>query len=208
VSGEQSLDVIWYLLALVLVGSALMNHRISLRHGLGMVLVWVGLFAIAAWGYSNRDALWERIEKPLNSVRNGVGTSSETPVTVEGAARPTVRIPAGEGGHYWVEAQINGRPARFLIDSGATMTVLSRPLATASGLNIRADETGARLRTATGDITAHRSSIPSFAIGSIRVSDLPVLVLDTPGETNVIGMDILSKLNSWRVENGVMVLEQ
>jgi aspartyl protease family protein len=37
--------------------------------------------------------------------------------------------------------------------------------------------------------------------------DLPVVVADAFGDSNVIGMNFLSEMKSWRVENGEMILE-
>lgn len=37
-------------------------------------------------------------------------------------------------GHFWARGEINGTPARFLIDSGATITALSDDVAREAGL--------------------------------------------------------------------------
>lgn len=207
----DSLSILWYLLALVLVGSALMNHRISLRSGFGMMLVWIGIFAALAIVYTQRDAIWRMIEWPLqssNAIDDAATENASSAISVPGAARPTVRVPLGRGGHYWIDATINGSTASFLIDSGATVTVVSKAFALSSGLNI--DNTGpvVRLQTATGEATAHRARVARLALGSIALNDVDVLVMDTASDTNVIGMNILSQLHGWRVENGVMILER
>ena len=50
----QGADMLWYLMALVLVGSALLSRRFSLRGALGMALGWVAIFAFVLLLYSNR----------------------------------------------------------------------------------------------------------------------------------------------------------
>ena len=46
----------------------------------------------------------------------------------------------------------------------------------------------------------------TLAIGPIRASDLPVVVSPAFGDVNVIGMNMLSRLKSWGVQDGEMVL--
>ena len=134
-----------------------------------------------------------------------VGNAPPTlpPVRAEGQA---IRIPVARDGHYWVEAAINGTPARFLIDSGATITALSEPTARAAGLNYDVGAPGVVMTTANGKVEARRSSIATLAIGPVIASDLPVVVSPAFGEINVIGMNMLSRLKSWGVQDGEMVL--
>jgi aspartyl protease family protein len=62
------------------------------------------------------------------------------------------------------------------------------------------------MMTANGKIDAKRSSISTLAIGPIRASDLPIVISPAFGEVNVIGMNLLSRLKSWGVQDGEMVL--
>ena len=119
----------------------------------------------------------------------------------------TVTIPVNEDGHYWVDALVNGKPVHFLIDSGATVTALSQ--GTADSLNVLMDAAGGDvvMMTANGEITARRSMIGEMALGPIRAHDLPVVVSPAFGSENVLGMNFLGKLKSWRVQGGNMVLE-
>ncbi|WP_256960022.1 TIGR02281 family clan AA aspartic protease [Sphingobium sp. Z007] len=94
--------------------------------------------------------------------RSAVGTAQGR---TEGQA---LRIPVAPDGHYWVEATINGTSARFLIDSGATVTALSENTARAAGLNYDVGEPGVIMTTANGKVTAKRSSIATLAIVPFR----------------------------------------
>jgi aspartyl protease family protein len=117
-----------------------------------------------------------------------------------------VRIPVAPDGHYWVEGMVNGMSARFLIDSGATITALSENTARATGLNIDMNAPAIPLNTANGKIDARRASISTLTVGPLRANDVEVVVSPALGDVNVIGMNMLSRLKSWSVENGEMVL--
>lgn len=45
--GDQIVSLIWFGLATVLVGSALVARRLSLKRTIWLALAWVGVFAVA-----------------------------------------------------------------------------------------------------------------------------------------------------------------
>jgi aspartyl protease family protein len=198
VTGVQSAEIIWLLLAMVLVGSALLSRRWSLTGALSMVLWWIAIFVIALGIFSYRGEIGGVADRVKSEV------TGEAQQRVEGSA---LRVVKSLDGHFWVEGQVNGHSMRFLIDSGASITALSEASAMAAGLNIDQSGFPMLLTTANGTIEARRANIATLQIGPLRASDLPIVVSSAFGEVNVLGMNFLSKLKSWRVEGDEMVLE-
>ncbi len=203
---DQAASTIWYILAMVLVGSALLSRRLPMGAMLRMALIWVAIFILLLGLFT----LAERSGFFRNQFGSDNGTAMEQggpahvpPARSEGQS---LHIPVAPDGHYWVEGSLNGTKARFLIDSGATFTALSEETARAAGLNFTLGEPGVIMSTANGDVEARRSSVATLAIGPIQTSDLDVVVSPAFGEVNVIGMNLLSRLDSWGVRNGQMVL--
>lgn len=203
---DQAASTLWYVLALVLVGSALIGRRMAWGSLLRMALLWVAIFAgllgLLKFAQSQGYLTGRWAEE------GAVVAPDEAPAALPKARTEgqALRIPVAPDGHYWVEATINGTTARFLIDSGATVTALSENTARAAGLNYDVGEPDVIMTTANGKVTAKRSSIATLAIGPISASDLPVVVSPAFGEVNVIGMNMLSRLKSWGVQDGAMVL--
>ena len=94
----------------------------------------------------------------------------------------------------------------MLIDSGATVTALSTDTADAAGLEVKNPMVPIVLNTANGQITAQTATIEELRLGDIVARDLSVVVSPAFGDTDVLGMNFLSRLKSWRVEEGVLVL--
>ena len=117
-----------------------------------------------------------------------------------------LRIPLSRDGHFWVRARINGVERRLLIDSGATITALSVDTAEAAGLVPEKSPFPVILRTANGAVAAQTSRIATLRIGNFVARHLPVVVSPSFGDTEVIGMNFLSKLKSWRVEGNTLIL--
>lgn len=203
---DQAASTIWYILAIVLVASALISRRLAWGSMVRMALLWVAIFVglLGLFKFAqNQGMLTGRWAE-----QGGIGASGDAPASLPSARAEgqALRIPVAPDGHYWVEATINGTPARFLIDSGATVTALSENTARAAGLNYDVGAPGIVMTTANGKVEAKRTSIATLAIGPISASDLAVVVSPTFGEVNVIGMNMLSRLKSWGVQDGDMVL--
>jgi aspartyl protease family protein len=112
---------------------------------------------------------------------------------------------AGDG-HFWVTGRVGGGRVRFLVDTGATITTLSAPAAEQAGLEADPDAPAIMLTTANGMTRAERTTIPEMRIGTVVVRNLGAVIAPGIGDTNVLGMNFLSKLASWRVEGDVLVL--
>lgn len=116
------------------------------------------------------------------------------------------RIAMHGDGHFWLRATINGEPRRFLVDTGATLTAISEETALAAQVPQRAFPQTLRMRTANGTVSAELVTIGELRFGNIVARDLDAVVAPGLGETNVIGMNFLSRLASWRVEGRTLVL--
>lgn len=116
------------------------------------------------------------------------------------------RIEMSNDGHFWLEASINGQTRRFLVDTGATLTALSQSTAEAAQVPVQPLRQSVLMRTANGTVTAELARIGELRFGNVIARDLDAVIAPGLGETNVIGMNLLSRLASWRVEGRTLVL--
>ena len=119
----------------------------------------------------------------------------------------TTRIPLSGDGHYWVSARVNGQERRFLVDTGATLTAISPETARAAGIEPGAMDRAIVLKTANGEVAARTASIAELRFGNIEARDLDAVIAPGIGDTNVIGMNLLSRLASWKVEGKTLILQ-
>lgn len=117
-----------------------------------------------------------------------------------------VRIAMASDGHFWARVAINGQERRLLVDSGATITALSAETAAQVGVEAGAGLMPIILRTANGTVQAQTGTIESLRLGAIEARALKVVISPALGKVDVLGMNFLSQLASWRVERRTLVL--
>ena len=140
-----------------------------------------------------------------------MSSSSDVALTWAGmqkqeVAGDTTRIPLSPDGHFWINAQVNGEPRRFLVDTGATLTAISSNTAVSAGIEPGPMDRSLILQTANGAVAAQTAVIDELRFGNIVARDLDAVITPGMGETNVIGMNLLSRLAGWRVEGRTLIL--
>lgn len=194
--GDQAVQFLYLIGVLVLVSSALFVRRMPIGQGLKMLAAWVMIFAAAFVVFTLKDdfkALWDRM---VLETRGGI---------VQEQKGAELRIRQSQDGHFWVQAELNGEPVRFLIDSGATTTSVSRRVADRAGVRM-SNGMPAMVQTANGVVAVQRGRADRLSVGTIERTDLAVHVSDAFGDMNVIGMNFLSSLSSWSVEGRTLIL--
>lgn len=194
---DTAVHVLYLLGALVLVGSAFAVRRVRLGTAVKMFAAWVLIFAAAFIIFTFRDDFAALGDRMLVAVRGGD--------VVETAPGET-RVRLASDGHFYVEAELNGEKVRFLIDSGATTTSISKDTADRVGI-VSGGGMPALVRTANGTVTVDRGRAEQIKVGNIERRNLAVHISETFGDMNVIGMNFLSTLRSWGVEGRTLILK-
>ncbi len=196
-NADEGISLVWGIGALVLVVSSLAARQLPIGKTIKMVLAWIAIFGGMFVLFLFRDegrVIWQRATAELS------GNAGQ----IEGT---TLRIRREEDGHYWVRANVNGTPVRFMIDSGATTTTLSLAAAKAAGV----EPSGGFpviVETANGTVEVQRAKIKTLSVGNIIQRDAAVLIgSEGLGDTSLLGMSFLSALKSWRVEGSTLILE-
>ncbi len=100
-------------------------------------------------------------------------------------------------GHYWAEADIDGRAVRVMVDTGASVVVLTRADAARLGLELTAADFTADVRTASGPVRAAPVELKAVAVAGARVTAVEALVVDEGLPHSLLGMSYLGRLSSF-----------
>ena len=192
-SGNSMLGGLYLLMALMLIAGSLMARREPVAKMLKMALAWVVIFGAGFILFTFRDNFGYFAQR-LKA--EAVGTPIEQ-------GRET-RIPMAIDGHFWVDAKLNGKDVRFLVDSGATMTTVDRDTAKAARIAVspRADQF---VRTGNGVIRVSTGRAEELEVGGIARRDVGLQIAEND-DLNVLGMNFLSTLSRWSVEGRWLVM--
>jgi aspartyl protease family protein len=192
-TNDLMLGGVYLLMAIMLVLGTLMTRRERAAKLLTMALSWVAIFAAGFVLFTFRDNLgWVGQRLRAEALGTAVEQGKET------------RIPMAIDGHFWVDAKLNGRDVKFLIDSGATTTTIDRDTASAAGVQI-SPRRDLFVRTGNGVIRVASGRADELSVGGIVRHDVALEIADND-DLNVLGMNYLSSLSRWSVEGRWLVM--
>jgi aspartyl protease family protein len=196
--GDQALNFLYLLGCIVLVGSGLLVRRLPLGESLKMVLAWLLIFGAAFIAFTLKDDFFALGRRAYAEIRGD---------NVVSTGRGEIRIRQSEDGHFYINGEVNGRAVRFLVDSGATVTTLSR--ATARNTGVEPDGGfGVMVDTANGSALMDRGTVGRLKVGPIERAGIAVHIARLEeDDLNVIGMNFLSTLSAWGVEGQTLRLK-
>jgi aspartyl protease family protein len=136
------------------------------------------------------------------------GFSETVPSQPQFKLMALTELKAGAMGHYSVRATINKADIDVMVDTGASVVALSYEDAQSAGLRPNNLDFTVPVSTANGSVKAARVKLDRVEIDTVRVDDVDALVLPQ-GALNgtLLGMSFLSKLSSFKSENGILTLK-
>ena len=192
-TNDLMLGGVYLLMAAMLVLGTLMTRREPAAKMFTMALAWIAIFAAGFVLFTFRDNLgWVAQRLKAEAVGTPVTQGKET------------RIPMAIDGHFWVDAKLNGRDVKFLVDSGATTTTIDRKTAQRAGVAV-SPRRDLYVRTGNGVVRVASGRADELAVGGITRYDVVLEIADND-DLNVLGMNYLSSLSRWGVEGRWLVL--
>lgn len=185
------------LVALVSMG-LMVPGRVRWRESARNAAIWAGIIGVLVLGATYRDELSGVVQRVRGEF------SASYPVAT--GAHELVVTQDADGG-FVIMGQVNGQPVRFLVDTGATDTVLSPADAHRLGLDKAALSFDHASETANG--TGHGAPYvaDSLAVGDIRFQAMPLVINQTPMTYSLLGMTFLKRLDSFQVRGRRLYLK-
>jgi aspartyl protease family protein len=133
-----------------------------------------------------------------------------TPAVVGGAppanagAREVV-LSAGLGGHFVTTGAVNGKSARFMVDTGATLVAMGQDDAARLGVDLTGARTGIT-QTANGPVQVQLVMLSAVRVGEVEVRNVGAAVLPQPMPYLLLGNSFLTRFQMQR-DNDTMRLK-
>ncbi len=171
------------------------------------ILIVIGLVVAKGLSYVTATAINE-------SSSPGTATAAPpgaTPKQVANAARNSNRgqslvIRAAPGGHFLLDALINGVRVRFMVDTGASDVILTSEDARRVGFNKRNLKFNRAYQTANGIVRGAGVTLREVSIDQLSLYDVRASVNEGQMHTSLLGMSFLSRLRGYEVADNELIL--
>ncbi len=109
-------------------------------------------------------------------------------------------------GQFMITAEANGASVRFLVDTGATLVVLTTKDARAAGIDLRDLVFNQVVHTGNGMAPAASVLLREIRVEKLSIRDIRAAVIEK-ADQSVLGMSFLSRLKSFQLRQGVLTLD-
>ena len=198
---DQFASAIYLTLWAAVIAVGFLGSRSRIRHSLRDLAYWMLLAVVLMTGYQYRYEL----QDVASRLTAGVVPGSPMSYSVEG--RAAVMIDRSANGHFEARVLMNDVPVRTVVDTGASLTVLTFEDAERVGLDVERLAFDTPVMTANGRANAARGSVDTFVLGDIERRNVPVMVTEAGrlGQS-LLGMQFLGSLSSFEMRGSRLIL--
>jgi len=145
----------------------------------------------------------------ISMVSSRAGTPG-TAVASKSAAAPlgVLVFPRDSDGGYYVDADVNGRQIRFVVDPSSRATVLGRDDAQSVGVDTYDLKFTDRVATAGGEASAALVTVRELRIKTLTLFDAKLEITDKPLPNPIAGKSFLDRFSSYELQQDKLVLRQ
>jgi aspartyl protease family protein len=164
------------------------------------------LAGLATYGLEkslNKDAATPIVPVAERTVSeaNDSSRSSSPPVNSR-----QIAIPKSRDGHFWLDASINQKAVKFLVDTGASAVALTLADAQRLGFDVNGLDYNRRVITAAGEIKAASVTLAYVEIGGSRINNVEALIIREGLDNSLLGMSYLGRLTKLEATRTSLVL--
>lgn len=195
----QTAQLIPLLVILIVFAGGLFTRRRKALELIGSVMLWVGIFGVAAVTYAYRDELTGIAARVAGELQPGVAMVD--------AEQGLATFRRGIGGHFEINATVNGHTTPMIFDTGASAVVLTVADAEAAGISTKKLNYTIPVSTANGTGRAARVRLDRIEVGGIVREGVVAFVTEENAlEQSLLGMTFLETLSRYSVTQNSLEL--
>jgi aspartyl protease family protein len=184
------------LVYLVILGSVIgLWFFVQNRDSLGKLAQYAAIWGLIFLGAVAVVGLWGDIRQTVQPRQS---------VMAEGR----IELPRAPDGHYYLTAQVNGVPLRFVVDTGASQIVLSQQDARRAGIDTGSLVYTGRAFTANGEVRTAPVRLDRVEVGPIRDTNVRAVVNGGEMAGSLLGMAYLQRFSRVEITGAKLVLER
>ena len=188
--GDWEQLVYYGILLATILGGVLLTHRGQM----GKTLRQFGLWALIFGGIVMAYGIWEDIS------RNNIGSLARA------NERGNVVLEKQRDGHFHATVLINGAPIDMLVDTGATLTVLTPQDATRVGFDMDRLQFSGQARTANGIVATAPIRLDRVALGPFEERNVRAAVNRGNLDKSLLGMEFFNRFGRLEITRDQLII--
>lgn len=195
----QTAQAVPLVLLLIVFAGGLFSRRSKWTDIASGLAMWVAIFAVAALGYTYKDDILNVASRMVGELQPGAPVIDSKTGSVE--------FRRGLGGHFQVNANVNGADLPLIFDTGASAMVLTTRDARKAGIDTSALRYTVPVSTANGMGRAAVVKLDTVDVGGIVRHNVRAYIAE-PGalDTSLLGMTFLETLSRYSVTQNALEL--
>ncbi|MTH97558.1 TIGR02281 family clan AA aspartic protease [Roseibium sp. RKSG952] len=190
--------LVMLLVLLTVFMSYLVFGRVRVKDIFKAFFVWGGIMLLLVVVYVFRDDVVEGGYRVLGALAPGLAVQQSD---------GSIVIVRDGGGHFDIDARVDGVPVTFLLDTGASAVVLTARDAQRAGFNLAQLSYTAPVSTANGRALVAPVRIKSIRIADSQFDNVQGFVAKSGAlETSLFGMTGLDRFHSWRIQGDQLII--
>ena len=189
-TGDWEQLVYYGILLAALLGGVLLTRRGQM----GKTLHQFGLWALIFGGIVMAYGIWEDIS------RNSTGSFGRV------NERGNVVLEKQRDGHFHATVVINGAPIDTLVDTGATLTVLTSEDAIRAGFDMDRLQFSGQARTANGIVATAPIRLDRVALGPFEERNVRAAVNGGNLDKSLLGMEFLNRFERLEITRDQLII--
>jgi aspartyl protease family protein len=172
---------------------------------IGWALRWAALWfgmAVLSVAVINGGRWLPSLDKAKPDIARGFASPAEPAAA---AAVNRLAYPINGRGQVVLDAIVNGAPVRFLVDTGASLVILTPADARSAGFSTRQLAFNERASTANGEVRMATVTLREVRLGQLAIADVPAAVIKNL-DMSLLGMSFLSRLQSYEMRDGKLTI--
>ncbi|MCE3255201.1 MAG: Transporter [Rickettsiaceae bacterium] len=117
-----------------------------------------------------------------------------------------ISISAANDGHFYIDINVNSKPVRFMVDTGASDTTLNLSDARRVGIDPNRLTSFRRYQTANGTVFGGLAVVEKMEIAGIEFDNVTVSVNSSNMGTSLLGMNFLNRFDRYEFYQDRLVL--
>lgn len=192
-NGDDTASFIYYGIWIIAVGSyVLYNYRGRMSQGLQHAAIWVLIFLGVVVAYGFKDILKEQLFPRQGSA----------------VAENVLSLPRAADGHFYADIQVNGVWVEFVVDTGASEIVLTKPDADRVGIDIDRLRFTGRAFTANGEVRTARTLLNTMQLGDFNDTKIRATVNEGDMDVSLLGMSYLQRFSRFEIVDDKLLLHR